>query len=32
LILFPPGMIVDAVTGASWSLTPENLNVKLLQK
>ncbi len=32
LILFPPGMIVDAVTGASWSLSPDNLNVKLRQK
>ena len=32
LILFPPGMIVDAATGASWSLSPENLNVKLPQK
>jgi len=32
LILFPPGMIMDAATGASWSLSPDNLNVKLLQK
>ena len=29
LILFPPGMIVDAATGASWSLTPDDFNVKL---
>jgi hypothetical protein len=32
LILFPPGMIVDAATGAAWTLNPDKLNIKLLQK